>query len=269
VKASASRAGRGESLRVERAGAVITLTIDRPEVRNALDPATIRKLGEVLTALEDDEDVLAVILTGAGDAFFVAGGDLKALQKIEGAEAGRKMARLTQRVFARLEALEVPVIAAVNGIALGGGTELAAACDIRVASENASFGFKQIQLGLMPAWGLTYRLLRQVGRAKALELLLTGRSVTAAEAKELGFVDRVVPAGQALAAARELAQAIASNPPLSVRLTKQVIQGARDAPAEAAGALEAALFGLAWGSADHDEAVRAFFEKRPPRWRGR
>ncbi len=259
----------GGSLRVERAGAVVTLTIDRPAVKNALDPATIRKLGEVLTGLEEDDDLLAVVLTGAGDEVFVAGGDLRALQKIEGAEAGRRMARLTQRVFARLEALEVPVIAAVNGVALGGGTELAAACDIRVAAENASFGFKQVQLGLMPAWGLTYRLLRQVGRSAALEILLTGRTLTAREAKEIGFVDHVVPAGQARQAALELAQAIASNPPLSVRLTKQVIQGARDAPAEAAGVLEAALFGLAWGSADHDEAVRAFFAKRSPRWRGR
>ena len=257
------------SLRIERAGAVVTITIDRPEVKNALDPATIRELGEVLTALEEDDDLLAVVVTGAGDEAFVAGGDLRALQKVEGAEAGRRMARLTQRVFARLEALEVPVIAAVNGVALGGGTELAGACDIRVAAETASFGFKQIQMGIMPAWGLTYRLLRQVGRSTALELLLTGRTLTAREAKEVGFVDRVVPAGQAKQAALELAQAIASNPPLSVRLVKQAIQGARDAPQEAAGVLEAALFGLAWGSADHDEAVRAFFDKRPPRWRGR
>ena len=257
------------ALRVERAGAVATLTIERPEVRNALDPATIRELGAVLTALEDDDELLAVVLTGAGDEVFVAGGDLKALQKVEGAEAGRRMARLTQRVFARLEALEVPVIAAINGAAYGGGTELAAACDIRIAAETASFGFKQIHLGIMPAWGLTSRLLRMVGRSTALELLLTGRTLTAREAEAIGFVDHVVPAGQAKKAARELAQAIASNPPLSVRLIKQAVQGTRDAPSEAAGALEAALFALAWGSADHDEAVRAFFDKRAPRWRGK
>ena len=257
------------SLRVERAGAVATVTIERPEVKNALDPETIRELGAVLTALEDDDELLAVVLTGAGDEVFVAGGDLKALQKVEGAEAGRRMARLTQRVFARLEALEVPVIAAINGTTLGGGTEIAAACDIRIAAETASFGFKQIHLGIMPAWGLTHRLLRMVGRSRALELLLTGRTLTAREAEAIGFVDHVVPAGQAKMAARELAQAIASNPPLSVRLIKQAVQGAREAPSEAAGVLEAALFGLAWGSADHDEAVRAFFDKRAPRWRGR
>ena len=256
-------------VRVERTGEVVTVTIDRPAVKNALAPATIRELGEVVARLEDDDEVLAVILTGAGDEVFVAGGDLRALQEVTGAEAGRRMARLTQRVFARLEALEVPVIAAINGVALGGGTELAAACDIRVAAENASFGFKQVQLGITPAWGLTYRLLRQVGRSAALDLLLTGRTLTAREAREIGFVDRVVPVGQARPAALELARAIAANPPLSVRLVKQAIQGARDAPAEAAGVLEAALFGLAWGSADHDEAVRAFFEKRPPRWRGK
>ena len=255
-------------LRLERAGAVVTLTIDRPAVRNALAPATIRALREVVAGLEEDDGVLAVVLTGAGDEVFVAGGDLRALQEVEGAEAGRKMARLTQQVFARLEALEVPVIAAINGVALGGGTELAAACDIRIAAENASFGFKQIQMGIMPAWGLTHRLLRQVGRSAALDLLLTGRTLTACEAKEIGFVDRVVPAGQAKAAALELARAVASNPPLSVRLVKQAIQGARDAPAETAGLLEAALFGMTWGSADHAEAVRAFFEKRPPRWGG-
>jgi enoyl-CoA hydratase/carnithine racemase len=179
------------------------------------------------------------------------------------------MARLTQRVFARLEALEVPVIAAINGAAYGGGTELAAACDIRIAAETASFGFKQIHLGIMPAWGLTSRLLRMVGRSTALELLLTGRTLTAREAEAIGFVDHVVPAGRAKKAAHELAQAIASNPPLSVRLIKQAVQGTRDAPAEAAGALEAALFALEWGSADHDEAVRAFFDKRAPRWRGK
>ena len=257
------------SLRVERAGAVATVTIERPEVKNARDPETIRQLGAALTALEDDDELLAVVLTGAGDEVFVAGGDLRALQKVEGAEAGRRMARLTQRVFARLEALEVPVIAAINGATLGGGTELAAACDIRIAAETASFGFKQIHLGIMPAWGLTHRLLRMVGRSRALELLLTGRTLTAREAEAIGFVDHVVPAGQAKMAARELAQAIASNPPLSVRLIKQAVQGAREAPAEAAGALEAALFGLAWGSADHDEAVRAFFDKRAPRWRGK
>ena len=257
------------SLRVERAGAVATLTIDRPEVKNALDPETIRALGAVLATLEDDDELLAVVLTGAGDEVFVAGGDLKALQKVEGAEAGRRMARLTQRVFARLEALEVPVIAAINGVTYGGGTELAGACDIRIAAETASFGFKQVQMGIMPAWGLTYRLPRMVGRSTALELLLTGRTITALEAREIGFVDRVVPAGQAKKAALELAQAIASNPPLSVRLIKQAVQGGWEAPSEAAGALEAALFGLTWGSADHDEAVRAFFDKRAPRWRGK
>ena len=257
------------SLRVERAGAVATLTIDRPEVKNALDPATIRELGEVVTGLEDDGDVLAVVLTGGGDEVFVAGGDLKALQKVEGAEAGRRMARLTQRVFARLEALEVPVIAAINGVTYGGGTELAGACDIRIAAETASFGFKQVQMGIMPAWGLTYRLPRMVGRSTALELLLTGRTITALEAREIGFVDRVVPAGQGKPAAPEVGGATAPNPPLSVRLIKQAVQGGRDAPSEAAGVLEAALFGLAWGSADHEEAVRAFFDKRAPRWRGR
>lgn len=257
------------TLRVERAGAVATLTIERPEVKNALDPTTIRELGETLTRFEGDEELQAVVLTGAGDEVFVAGGDLKALQKIEGAEAGRRMARLTQRVFARLEALEVPVIAAVNGTALGGGTELAAACDIRIAAENATFGFKQIQMGIMPAWGLSFRLLRQVGRSRALELLLTGRTITAREAHQVGFVDRVVPAGHAKTAARELAEAIAANPPLSVRLIKQAVRGAGEASAEAAGVMEAALFGLTWGSADHDEAVRAFFDKRTPRWRGR
>ena len=257
------------SLRVERAGAVATLTIDRPEVKNALDPQTIRELGAVLATLEEDDELLAVVLTGAGDEVFVAGGDLKALQKVEGAEAGRRMARLTQRVFARLEALEVPVIAAINGVTYGGGTELAGACDIRIAAQTASFGFKQVQMGIMPAWGLTYRLPRMVGRSTALELLLTGRTITALEAREIGFVDRVVPAGQAKKAALELAQAIASNPPLSVRLIKQAVQGGWEAPSEAAGALEAALFGLTWGSADHDEAVRAFFDKRAPRWRGK
>jgi len=257
------------ALRLERTGPVATLTIARPEVRNALDPPTIRELDGVLAALEDDDALGALVLTGAGSEAFVAGGDLKALQKIEGAEAGRRMARAIQRVFARLEALEVPVIAAINGTALGGGTELAAACDIRIAVETATIGFKQVQMGIMPAWGLSYRLPRIVGQSAALELLLTGRTLTAREAQALGFVDHVVPTGEACRAALELAGAIAANPPLSVRLIKQAVLGGRDAPQHAAGVLEAALFGLAWGSEDHDEAVRAFFEKRAPRWRGR
>lgn len=255
-------------LLVERKGTVTVLTIARPEVRNALAPDTIRELGAAVAALEEDGEVQAVVLTGAGDTF-VAGGDVKALQAVQGVEAGRRMARLAQRVFARLEALEVPVIAAINGTALGGGTELAAACDIRIAAAGATFGFKQVQLGIMPAWGLTYRLTRQVGRSRALELLLTGRLITADEARTIGFVDHVVPGGHALGEALALAQTIASNPPLSVRLIKHAVLAARDAPAEAAGVLEAALFGIAWGSEDHDEAVRAFLEKRPPHWHGR
>lgn len=257
------------SLRLERVGAVVTLTVDRPAVRNALDTATIRELGGVLATLEDDDGLLAVVVTGAGDDTFIAGGDLKALQAIEGAEAGRRMARLTQRVLARLEGLEVPVIAAVNGAAYGGGVEVAAACDIRIAAENACFGFRQIQMGIMPAWGLSQRLPRLVGRAQALDLLLSGRTISAREAREIGFVQRVVPAGEAGKAALELAQAIAANPPLSVRLIKQAVHAGREGAGDGGQALEAALFGLTWGSQDHDEAVRAFFEKRPPRWRGR
>jgi len=258
----------GGSLRVERLGAVVTLTVDRPAVRNALDPSAMRELRDAVAALEDDTDVLAVILTGAGDEAFIAGGDLKALQEVEGPEAGRRMARLMQRVLERLEALEVPVIAAVNGVAHGGGVEVAAACDIRVAAENACFGFRQIAMGITPAWGLTRRLPRLVGRSRALELMLTGRTITSREAYDLGFVDRVVPAGEALKAALELAQAIASGPPLSVRLIKQAVQGATS-PHPAADALEAALFATAWGSEDHAEAVRAFFARRAPVWRGR
>ena len=257
------------SIRLQRRGPVATVTVDRPEVRNALAPATIRELGEVVARLEDDEDLVAVIVTGAGDEAFIAGGDLRALQKVKGAEAGRRMARLTQRVLARLEALEVPVIAAVNGPAYGGGAEVACACDIRVAAESASFSFRQVQMGIMPAWGATYRLPRQVGRSRALELLLTGRTIGAREALDIGFVDRVVPAGKALEAALELAKAIAASPPLSVRMIKQAVLGGRDAPAEAGQVLESGLFGLLWGSEDHDEAVRAYFTKRPPRWRGR
>jgi enoyl-CoA hydratase len=257
------------AVRVERTGPIAVLTVDRPEARNALDLATIRELDETIATVEDDEAILAVILTGAGESIFIAGGDLKDFQKLEGTNAGRRLARSTQRVLARLEGLEVPVIGAINGAAFGGGTEVAAACDIRIASENACFGFKQIQMGIMPAWGLTHRLPRQVGTSRALELLLTGRTISAQEAKEMGFVDRVVPAGQARQAAMELAEAIAANPPLSIRLIKQAVQGGREASAASSQVLEAGLFGLLWGSEDHAEAVQAFFGKRRPEWRGR
>ncbi len=257
------------SLRVERSDGVAVLTIDRPEARNALDLATIRELDATIGALEDDEELRAVVLTGAGPSVFVSGGDLKDFQKVEGTNAGRRLARSMQRVLARLEGLEIPVIGAINGTTLGGGTEVAAACDMRIASANASFGFRQIQMGIMPAWGLTHRLPRIVGTSRALELLLTGRTITAEEAKDIGFVERVVPAGEARRAAMELAATIAANPPLSVRLIKQAVHGARDASAASSQVLEAGLFGLVWGSEDHAEAVRAFFEKRRPEWRGR
>lgn len=246
---------------------VATLTIRRPEVKNAIDLATMDELDRSVAALETDRSLQAVILTGAGGTF-VSGGDLKSLEKLEGIEAGRAMSRRMQAVLQRLEGLEVPVIAAIEGHALGGGAEVALACDIRIAAQDARIGFKQIALGIMVGWGGGQRLRALVGRGRALELLLTGDIFSGEEAFRLGLVERVVPPGQALVEAEALARRVAAQPPLAVRAIKRAIYQGEDMPRDRGIAFEAECFARLWGSLDHGEAVKAYFEKRDPLFRG-
>jgi enoyl-CoA hydratase/carnithine racemase len=256
-----------KNLTLEIVDRVGTLTFRRPEVKNAIDLKTMDELERVATALEADRTLQAVVITGASGTF-VSGGDLKSLETLEGVEAGRAMSRKMQAALQRLEQLEVPVIAAIEGHALGGGAEVALACDMRIAAADAKIGFKQIALGIMVGWGGGQRLRALVGRGRALELLLTGETLSGEEAFRSGLVDRVVPPGKALAEAAAFARRVASQPPLAVRAIKRALYQGEAMPRDDGIAFEAECFAFLWGSRDHREAVQAYFEKRPPMFRG-
>jgi enoyl-CoA hydratase len=248
--------------------AVGLITIDRPAVHNAISLATMAELDRVLSWLETGSRVGAVVLTAAGDRTFVSGGDLKDFAQLETHEAAAAMSRRMQSLMARFEMLRIPVIGAINGDCLGGGCEVALAADIRVVSDASHFGFKQVALGITPAWGGRRRLLRLIGRAKALMLLLSGALLDAREAERIGLADKVAPRGHVLAAAVELARQVAANPPLAVRAIKRAVNyDCATADGEAI-AFEADLFADTWISTDHQEALAARKEKRPPRFTG-
>ena len=257
-----------ETLLVEREGAVALVTVNRPSVLNALNRQTLDDLRQAVDGLAADEGVRAVVLTGAGAKAFVAGADINELATMT-PEEGRVLASAGQAVFERIAQLGKPVIAAVNGFALGGGCELAMACTLRLAADTATFGQPEIKLGLMPGYGGTQRLPRLVGQTKALELLLTGASISAAEAERIGLVNRVVPAAALMDEARGLAAALAAQAPAAVRAILEAVHRGIDIPMAEACALEASLFGLLTATADMREGTRAFLEKRAARFTGR
>lgn len=248
-------------MRLERTGGVALVTVDRPDRRNALDAATLARLDEVLADLEADDGVAALVLTGAGERAFVAGADIAAMAALD-PERAHRFATCGQRVAARLEGMGKLTIAAVNGVALGGGCELALACDLRLASERARFGQPEVTLGITPGWGATVRLPRVIGWARASELILTGRVIAAAEAERMGLVSAVLAPADLLPAALELARRAAAQAPLAVRLAKQALL-------DASPAREADLFARCFATADQREGMTAFLERRPPVWRGR
>jgi enoyl-CoA hydratase len=256
-----------EHLSLVRESAIATVTITRPRVLNALDARTLDELDRVAAELADDTTVRAVIVTGAGERAFAAGADVGELERLTPAEA-RSHARRGQQTFDRIERMAKPTIAAVNGFALGGGCELALACTFRIASETARFGMPEVDLGLIPGFGGTQRLPRLIGRAHALDLLLTGRQIDADEALRIGLVSRVVAAERLLPTARALAETLVQKPPLAVRFIMQAVQGGLDSPLERADAIEAGLFGLIASTADMREGIRAFLEKRAPTFKG-
>jgi len=258
-----------EYLRFVEQEGVATLTINRPQVHNAVSLATMSEIERVLDWLEADSTISALILTGAGDRSFVSGGDLKDFERITTHEAAVAMSRRMQLISARLRALPIPVIGAINGDCLGGGCEVALACDIRIVSDAARFGFKQVNLGITPAWGGRRRFVRMAGRARALRLLLTGDLIDAAEALRLGLADEVVASGQVMVQATALARAIAANPPLAVRAIKQMVNEDDLIDDERIQALEADRFARTWISEDHDEALVARKERRDPKFKGR
>jgi enoyl-CoA hydratase len=256
-----------ENLLLEQKGGVAVVTVNRPKKLNALNTQTIGELDTVFAALASDENVKGVVLTGSGEKAFVAGADIAELAGLD-AEAGRALSARGHRVFDRIEWLGKPVVAAVNGFALGGGCELALACHVRLASENASLGTPEVKLGLICGYGGTQRLPRLVGRGAALEILLTGKQVDAAEALRLGLVNRVVPLEQLLPEAEALVRKMIANGPLALRATLEAVHGGLDRPLAEAQEGEAQLFGDLCATADAAEGTRAFLEKRAPRFRG-
>jgi enoyl-CoA hydratase len=244
------------------------LTLNRPKVLNALNRQTFTELEKAFTELAASQSIRAILLTGAGERAFAAGADIQELASVSAIE-GQQLAARGQRIFDLIENCGKPVIACINGFALGGGCELAMACTLRVASESAKLGQPEVKLGLLPGYGGSQRLPRLVGKGAALKLLLTGEIVSAAEAYRIGLVDEVVPAAELLARAEHLALTIAANAPIAVRQTIAAVTGGYDLPLRAALELEASLFGLCCGTEDKAEGTQAFLEKRPAAWKGR
>ena len=257
-----------ENLLVERDGAALIVTINRPSKLNALNTQTLTELGLVLDAASTDDGVRALVLTGAGEKAFVAGADIEELS-VQTPVTGREHARKGQALFDRIERLGKPVIAAVNGFALGGGCELAMACTMRLAADTAKFGQPEINLGLIPGYAGSQRLPRLVGRGRALELLLTGNPIGADEAFRIGLVNRVVPAAQLLTEAKALAQLLAGKAPVAVRYILDAVAGGLEMSFADAQTYEATLFGLVATTDDMREGTRAFLEKRKPTFTGR
>lgn len=252
----------------EADGGVAVVTIDRPGALNALNQETLSELGQVFETAGSDAAVRVVILTGAGDRAFAAGADIRELSTLD-RERGAAYARAGQIVFDRIADFPKPVIAAINGYALGGGCELALACTVRIAADNAQLGQPEVRLGLIPGFGGTQRLPRLVGRARALELLLTGEPVTAATALRIGLVDRVVPHEGLMEEARALAGVILRGAPPAVRRCLEAVREGASLDLADAQRLEARLFGECFGTEDMKEGTQAFLEKREARFQGR
>ena len=254
-------------VKLERRGAVALLTLDRPQALNALDVATLTALEARIAEVARDSGVRALVLTGEGRAF-AAGADIAAMRPFNAAEAG-EFSRLGHRAFAALEALAVPTIAAVNGYALGGGCELACSCDWIYASASARFGQPEVNLGIVPGFGGTSRLVRRVGIAWAKELVLSGEPIDAEQALRIGLANRVFAPEELLSAALAAGEKIAEKGPLAVAAAKRVMQESQDADARVAHALEQEAFAAAFATEDRAEGMAAFLEKRAPVFKGR
>lgn len=244
------------------------ITINNPERLNAVSHATMWELEKAIEQVGQDDTVRVVVLTGAGDRAFIAGADITKLEEITTKEIINELPRL-QRVVGLLENLPQPVIARINGIALGGGTELSLACDFRIASENAVFGLPEIRLGIMPGYGGTQRLPRMIGIAKAKELLFTGDQIDAHKALDIGLINQVVSYSELDGAVDNLAQKLCNMPPLSLRFLKEAVQCGMQMDLESAVRMESRLFALCFGTEDKQEGVRAFLEKRKPDFKGK
>jgi enoyl-CoA hydratase len=256
-----------DNLLVDVEQGLATITINRPKALNALNRETLEELFQAFSAVDNDAEVKVVILTGAGEKAFVAGADISQMQSLDALQA-RSFAQFGQMVLRTIENLSKPVIAAVNGFALGGGCELAMACDIRLASDNAKFGQPEVNLGVIPGFAGTQRLSRLIGKGRAKELVFTGDMIGAEEACRLGLVNKVLDQDHLLEAARKMAQKIASKGPLAVHLSKEIIDKGLEMDLDKASAYEAELFALCFASSDQKEGMQAFLDKRAAEFKG-
>lgn len=256
-----------DNLHVHRESGVAVLTIQRPQRLNALDASTLDELRQAFLDFQQDETVRCVIVTGGGDKAFVAGADISEIAR-DTVDSGRERAMRGQQVFDLIEHLGKPVIAAVNGFALGGGCELALACTLRIAADTARFGQPEINLGLIPGFAGTQRLARLVGKTRAMELILTGTPMSAADALATGLINRVVPAAALMEHARALAAELAAKPPIALRYAMAAVNNGLEMPFAQGCQLEASLFGMVMATDDMKEGIAAFLEKRKPAFTG-
>ena len=257
-----------DNVRTENKDGILVITIDRPKVLNALNAQTVDEIRQAFEAARTDDSVKVIILTGAGEKAFVAGADINELATMTPI-TGKEIAERGQRTFRAIEKFSKPVIAAINGFALGGGCELALACHIRIASDKAQLGLPEVTLGIIPGYGGTQRMARLLGKGKALELILTGDRVKAEEAERIGLVNKVVPADQLMAAAEEMARTISTRGPLAVRAAIEAVMSGSEMPFEEGQFLEATLFGLLASTDDMKEGMQAFLEKRAANFRNK
>ena len=257
-----------ENLSLELRPPLAQLTLNRPKVLNALNAATIGELGSALEALAADNSVRVILLTGAGGKAFAAGADISEVAAAATHPEGKALALRGQEVFRRVETLGKPIIACIQGFALGGGCELAMACTLRIAADDARLGQPEVKLGVTPGYGGTQRLPRLVGRSRGLKLLLTGEIIDAQEALRIGLVDEVVPAAELMPRAEAIAKAISANAPLAVAETLRLVDEGLGLPLELGLLREADSFGRLCASADKAEGTGAFLAKRSPVWKG-
>ncbi|MBO8158079.1 enoyl-CoA hydratase-related protein [Thermosyntropha sp.] len=254
-------------VKIERENYTGILWVSRPEVLNALNTEVLMEIGKAIDELGRDEGVRAIIVTGVGDKAFVAGADIREMQSLNAVQ-GRSFGKTGQEVFRKIEELEKPVIAAINGFALGGGCELAMAADIRLASDKAKFGQPEVTLGIIPGFGGTQRLSRLIGKGRAMELILTGSMISAEEAYRIGLVNYVYPANELLKEAKKMAEKITSNAPLAVKFAKSAINKGGQTDIDTGMSIEADLFGLCFATEDQKSGMKAFINKEKVEFKG-